>query len=184
MTKACSHLHHSRHIRCSLKPQSLLDAHRYQCPQGQMRSYLKRMFDMTIHFRGFFAETMESRLILGAKVGVGFMGIKEDSDEDEVADGDITTPMIYVGGVYFSDALFRYLFKNSEFFKRLVIEMVFDFIFVASLDDVSLSEYSISAGYQFTDHFSASIFSEAFNTSTSLQNTSSWEIGGRLKLSY
>lgn len=145
---------------------------------------LDRMFDMTIHFRGFFAETMESRLILGARAGVGFMGIKEDSDEDEVADGDITTPMIYVGGVYFSDALFRYLFKDSEFFKRLVIEMVFDFIFVASLDDVSLSEYSISAGYQFTDHFSASLFSEAFNTTTSLQNTSSWEIGGRFKLSY
>jgi hypothetical protein len=145
---------------------------------------LERMFDMTLHYRGFFAETMESRLILGAKAGVGFLGIKEDLNEDNIADGDISNPTIFVAGVYFSDALFRYLFKDSTFFKRLVIEMDFDFIFVASLDDVSLSQYSISAGYQFTDHFAFSVFSEAFNTSTSLQNTNSWEIGGRFKLSY
>lgn len=145
---------------------------------------LERMFDMTIQYRGFFAETMESRLILGAKAGVGFLGIKEDFNEDDIADGDVSNTTIFVAGLYFSDSLFRYLFKNSTFFKRFVIEMDFDFIFVTSLDDISLSQYSISGGYQFTEHFAVSVFSEAFNTSTSLQNTSSWEFGGRIKLSY
>lgn len=145
---------------------------------------LERMFDISIHFRGFFAETLESRLILGAKAGVGFLGIKEDEDEDNVADGGVSNQTIFVGGLYFSDALFRYLFKNSKFFKRLIIEMNFDFIFVSSIEDISLSEYSISGGYQITDHLSFFIFSEALNATNNIQNTSSWEIGGRFKLSY
>ena len=145
---------------------------------------LERQLDFTAHYRGFFAETMESRMILGVKGGFGFMGIKEDKDEDGVADGDITTPLVFTGGIYFSDALFRYLFKNSSFFKRFVIEMNFDFIFVTSIENISLSQLSISAGYEFTDNYKISLYSEAFNTATDIQNTNLWEAGFRFKMSF
>ncbi|MDC7232096.1 MAG: hypothetical protein PQJ58_02600 [Spirochaetales bacterium] len=145
---------------------------------------MERMFDITMHYRGFFAETMESRLILGIKAGAGFLGIKEDLDEDDVADSDTVNTTIFLAGLYFSDALFRYLMPESTFFKRFIIEMNFDFIFVRSLEDISLSQYSISGGYHFPEHWTFSIYSEAFNTSTSIQNTSSIEVGGRIKYSY
>ncbi|MDC7242214.1 MAG: hypothetical protein PQJ50_17805, partial [Spirochaetales bacterium] len=145
---------------------------------------LESQFDITAHYRGFFAETMESRLILGVRAGAGYIGIKEDKDEDGEADGDLKTPLVFTGGVYFSDALFRYLFKNSDFFKRFVIEMNFDFIFVTSIEDISLSQLSISAGYEFSDNYKLSVYSEAFNSATDIQDTSMWEAGVRFKMSF
>jgi hypothetical protein len=144
---------------------------------------LDHQFDMTLHIRGYFAETMENRLILGAKMGIGYLFLHEDSTQQD-GRGDLEISSAFVAGVYFEDALLRYLFKNQALFKKLLVDLNFDFFFLSELSDVSMAQYSIGAGYQFTENWKLGIFNEVSNGTSNIQETNSWEAGMKLKYSY
>jgi hypothetical protein len=142
---------------------------------------LEHQFDFTFHYRGFFAETLESRMILGAKIGVGYLFLKE-MENGEIRPLESHNSLI--AGFYFEDALLRYLFKEQKLFKKIVMEFDFDFIFFSSFNEVSMVQFLMGMGYQFNEDWSLGIFNEIFNSPVNIQETNSWEAGMKLKYTY
>jgi len=142
---------------------------------------LVQQFDVTMHYRSFFAETMESRLILGVKAGIGYLFLNET---DKVGKISYISHSTILTGLYFEDAIFRYLFKKHPFFNKILLDMNFDFYFLSTLDNMSMAQFSIGGGYRFSPHFSFHIFNELFNSTNDFQNSNSWEVGARLKYRY
>jgi len=142
---------------------------------------LIHQFDVTLHYRGFFAETMENRLILGAKGGLGFLFLNETDKDGRLRQ---VSHSCIVTGIYFEDALLRYVFKKSPLFNRIILDMNFDFYYLSSLSNMSMAQFSIGGGYRFNPNLSFHVYNEVFNSTNDFQNSNSWEAGARLKYSY
>ena len=142
---------------------------------------LEHQIDFTLNLQGYFSETMENRMILGARAGFGLALVKQEDDE---GNEDLQTPNVLIAGFYMEDALFRYMFKKSHLFKKIILDLGFDFYFVPDSEYVDLVEFSFGVGYKFNEHWKLSFFTEALNTSSSLEGADSFEAGLKLRYLY
>jgi hypothetical protein len=142
---------------------------------------LEHQVDFTLNLQAYFSETMENRLILGARAGFGLVLVRQDDDD---GGRGLDNANVFIAGFYLEDALFRYMFKESSLFKRVIFNLGFDFYFVSDSEYTELTEYNFGLGYRFDDHWTLSFFTEALNTSSSLEGSDSFEAGLKLRYLY
>ncbi len=142
---------------------------------------IESQIDFTMNLQGYFSETMANRMILGARAGFGLTVM----DQEDVEGGlDREIPTVFITGFYLEDALFRYMFKESRLFKKVIFDLGFDFYFIPDSEKADLTKFSFGVGYRFNEHWKLSFFTDALSTSSSLEGYNSFDSGLRLRYLY
>jgi len=134
--------------------------------------------DMAFLFRGFFVETPRARTILGLRFGVSLLLLNKLEDEER----EMTMPTALTFGLFYSDPILRYIFKNSRFAEKLIMDLSLDFYYMTLMETTNLIEYSFGLNYQISKRFRLGVQSQLFNTSNTFQSLSTWDVG--MKLTY
>ena len=141
---------------------------------------LNHQLDFTLNLQGYFSETMANRMILGARAGFGLAFLNKEEEDDK----SLEIPTLLIVGFYLEDALFRYMFKKSELFKKIIVNMGFDFYFTSESEYADLAQYSLGVGYKFNEKWTLSFYSEGLNINASLDGASTLELGMKLYYRY
>lgn len=139
---------------------------------------LFHQMDLGIMMRGFFQESVDARSSLGFRFGVGLLFLNEyiDSEKDLVSANALTF------GVFYSDAIFRHIFRKSDFFRKLMFDIGVDYYYLTQSEYSYMIRSNGVLAYQFSPGFRLGVSGRLVSTAQDIQVLSAWSMG--LQLSY
>lgn len=141
---------------------------------------LFHQMDLGIMLRGFFLESEEARSSMGFRFGVSLLFLNEYKESVK----DLVSANALTFGVFYSDALFRHIFRKSNFFRKLMFDIGMDYYYLTQSENSYMIRSNAVLAYQFSPGFRLGVSGRLVSTAQDIQVLSAWSMGLQLTYSH